>query len=287
MPVSNRFFRTDELGVLLHPETWRLVAPPSVAELGPCEAPGHQAWMRGNTHAHAHQEVCLILAGSGLHGCGGAVYPLEPGTVLHLGPFVDHDQAPPPDMDQVDQLWFSLVREAAIARVVEVRQGQYSFRRGFCELLSGPEVHVGECLRGVTEAAAAEPEGLAALGARGAVMTLVAALVSRGQAGHEVERAQDFQGEVVTAICRHLQETAGCGESLESLARLAGYSKFHFLRLFKAHTGQSVHEYIDQCRLQRVRRLRATGYTERAIGEALGFSSPAVYCRWYRRQEGR
>jgi len=62
---------------------------------------------------------------------------------------------------------------------------------------------------------------------------------------------------------------------------MADYSKFHFLRLFRCHSGQTVQEYIDECLRQKVRRLLAQGRTHKSIGETLGFSNPASFSRWY------
>ncbi|MEN6643867.1 MAG: AraC family transcriptional regulator [Armatimonadia bacterium] len=283
MLSPNRHFDREALEVLLAPERWALVTP-ELAELEPCEDARHQRWMEVNTHCHAHREICLITRGEGVHGCGGAMYHFTPGTVFYFEAFVGHDQVPPPYMDGVDQLWFSVVKDSVVARLIEVRNGEFGFGGRFRELLTDRELGVTDCgsllsriqLTGM-------PGELCLLQLRAAVMTLVSALLAVGYAPPVPELADDFQGRVITMVARHIAETAGRGESLDSLARLAGYSKYHFLRLFQQHTGRSVHEYIDECRLQRVSAGLAKGHTQRQIAEELGFSSAAVFCRWYKR----
>ena len=72
----------------------------------------------------------------------------------------------------------------------------------------------------------------------------------------------------------------GRGVTLDMLARISGYSKFHFLRLFQRCTGQTVHTYIDHCRRQRVEAMLQQGCAKKEIAAALGFSCPAAFSRW-------
>ncbi|MBA2479933.1 MAG: helix-turn-helix transcriptional regulator, partial [Planctomycetes bacterium] len=88
--------------------------------------------------------------------------------------------------------------------------------------------------------------------------------------------------QAIEAIKRHIAQTAGNGVTLDQLARIAGFSKFHFLRVFKKHTGTTVHAYVNECRLQRVAELRAAGLTQKDIGARLGFSCPAAFSRWFK-----
>jgi transcriptional regulator GlxA family with amidase domain len=115
-----------------------------------------------------------------------------------------------------------------------------------------------------------------------ALADIVAAVVDEGYGADAVDRHHRFQRERMEAICRHVQETGGVDASLDHLAQIAGYSKFHFLRLFKQHTGQSVHAYVNQSRLRKVEELRAGGLPLKAIAVKLGFSCPAAFSRWYR-----
>jgi AraC-like DNA-binding protein len=85
---------------------------------------------------------------------------------------------------------------------------------------------------------------------------------------------------VVDAIKEHIQESAGAGVSLDRLAVISGYSKYHFLRMFKDRTGTTVHEYVNQCRMAKCRELLSEGARKSEISDILGFSSPATFSRW-------
>jgi AraC-like DNA-binding protein len=61
---------------------------------------------------------------------------------------------------------------------------------------------------------------------------------------------------------------------VESLAYVAGLSKYHFLRLFKATYGLTPGEYVSQRRIERGQDLlRATGLSVTEVCFAVGFSS--------------
>jgi len=109
-----------------------------------------------------------------------------------------------------------------------------------------------------------------------AISAVVCAAVDKGYAAGDAEAPERFQARIIATIQRHLQETAGKGASLDSLCRAAGYSKFHFLRLFQRHTGETVKQYINGCRLRKVRELRAARRPQKEIAAALFISESTV-----------
>jgi len=71
--------------------------------------------------------------------------------------------------------------------------------------------------------------------------------------------------------------------SLESLAQESGYSRVHFIRMFKAATGRSPHNYLLNIRVERVRELLlnpALSLTDIAL--ECGFSSHSHMTRVFR-----
>jgi len=70
------------------------------------------------------------------------------------------------------------------------------------------------------------------------------------------------------------------------LAELAGYSEYHFLQLFKAHTGETVMEYI--CRRRLFRAMDEILAGSRIIDVALryGFESHSAFSRAFKREFG-
>ena len=74
---------------------------------------------------------------------------------------------------------------------------------------------------------------------------------------------------------------------LESLAAVAGLSKFHFQRLFKATYGLTPAAYVSQRRVERAQDLlRATGLTVTEVCHAVGFSSLGSFSSRFREITG-
>lgn len=85
------------------------------------------------------------------------------------------------------------------------------------------------------------------------------------------ERAQIAQ-DVVRDACGHI-EASETIPSLETLAARAGYSRFHFLRIFRDHTGVTPRSYAEGVRARRLSAALAQGdRVADAIAEA-GFGS--------------
>ena len=75
--------------------------------------------------------------------------------------------------------------------------------------------------------------------------------------------------------------------TLQELAAEIGYSRGHFLRMFRATTGMTPHRYVLKQRLERVRRLLE--WVELSIAEITimcGFSSPAHLTLAFRKEFG-
>ena len=74
---------------------------------------------------------------------------------------------------------------------------------------------------------------------------------------------------------------------VDSLAAVAGLSKYHFLRLFKATYGVTPGEYLSQRRIERAQDLlRATNLTVTEVCHAVGFSSLGSFSSRFRELVG-
>ncbi|HJW42172.1 MAG TPA: AraC family transcriptional regulator [Rhizomicrobium sp.] len=94
----------------------------------------------------------------------------------------------------------------------------------------------------------------------------------------------DFLAEVLAYIEAHRDEPLTVAE----LASVAGFSPYHFSRLFTARFGESVLGYVRTCRLQRAA-LRLTGDAPPALAELAfdcGFESQEAFTRAFRRRYG-
>ncbi len=87
---------------------------------------------------------------------------------------------------------------------------------------------------------------------------------------------------ILNFIEEHLEEKMTNGQ----LAELAGYSEYHFLQLFKAHTGETVMEYICRRRLFRAMDEIAAGSRIIDVAFQYGFESHSAFSRAFKREFG-
>ncbi len=112
---------------------------------------------------------------------------------------------------------------------------------------------------------------------------MISALVDDGDDLNPIPE-EPVQRRVVRMIQEHLEETGGADMSPAELARMSGYSKSHFMGMFKRLTGTTLQEYLDDCRWRKALEMQARGYARCNIAANLGFSCPASFSRWFRKQ---
>lgn len=92
----------------------------------------------------------------------------------------------------------------------------------------------------------------------------------------------------INAVISHVRENLNEALPLETLARVAGFSPFHFHRLFKSITGESVSDLVMRLRLERaVMLLRSSpACTITSAAFASGFQSASVFSRTFKKHYG-
>lgn len=88
--------------------------------------------------------------------------------------------------------------------------------------------------------------------------------------------------EAVEAVRRHLRGHVADPVRLDDLARLAGRSRCHLLRMFQQATGLPPHAYQTQLRVDAARRLLAAGHSISHVAAETGFSDQSHFSRVFR-----
>ena len=89
------------------------------------------------------------------------------------------------------------------------------------------------------------------------------------------------------SICSYINDHCTEPLQIDELARLAGFSRYHFSRLFKQFTGLSCHEYLTGRRLAHAERLLLSpnlSVTEVAMRS--GWGSLSTFNRLLREKNG-
>lgn len=274
-------FTAEQEALLVDPARWSFAGRRPHAPRNTPAVTAYSEWMRRNAHAHAYTEILFILDGRIFASWKGAPYRTRPGTVLHYGPFEPHDMGYLTKCGPFEHLWISIMPgHFGLNRVVSA-PGPGGYRRVWHALISSSEALVSPaCFLRPKVESSEHSEALFRLRLQGGLRILLAAAAAKSRQPPEDRAAPTFQRNAVKAIQQHIDETAGRGVTLDTLARLSGYSKYHFLRLFQRNTGMTPQQYIDNCRRKHARRLLEEGWSRKALARELGFNHASSFSRW-------
>ena len=89
--------------------------------------------------------------------------------------------------------------------------------------------------------------------------------------------------EKITGVCNYIGEHFTEDLTLEEAATMAGFSKFHFTRLFRQVTNTSFYKYLSQKRIAHAKELLISGnYSIMEVAYLSGFSSHCSFTRMFK-----
>lgn len=117
---------------------------------------------------------------------------------------------------------------------------------------------------------------------------LAEALTAHFVSQYGVYAVSDHTGEIsdreaIRRVIEHLERTTQDFPDLSALAKRAGLSRFHFIRVFKAETGLTPVKYVEQCKIGQAKALiEAADLSLAEIADRLGFSDQSHLTRRFR-----
>ncbi len=284
--MKNAYFSEDDLPVLLSCSKWHLVSSAN-SELPPARPDKeYLEWITRNSESHQHREVMMVLSGVSYFTLEGVTYQSRPGTIFLLDANEEHDYYYPPSGGDFRHLWFRIANKTIFTstpcgRTTRRGQGNNEFNYTFSSYN-----HAGLAfINAWDELTADEPldKNFLSILVKHAFAGLLLELCKAGynkSLGVEDRPTELHHQTVINAIVGHIRETGGRNLDIARLAYIAGYSKFHFAKVFKDVTGSSVLAFINLCRQEKFHELAAKGKNKKQISGELGFSSPAAFSRW-------
>ena len=237
-------------------------------------------------HFHEFDKIVLLLSGRVDYLVESATYALQPWELLLVKHHAIHkaviDQSRPYEriILYLDRKFFDRVLpEARLMDCFDAadRSGQY--------LLAPDEEQrraLAETLAAYERAAADESYGAQAMRDT-LIMQLLIQIGRMGAAAPEREGGEDPKIRLALSyINEHLE-----GElSVEVLAEQVFLSRYHFMRLFKAQTGSTVHAYVRQKRLLNAARLIREGTPAAKAAADSGFADYSAFHRAFKESFG-
>ncbi len=224
----------------------------------------------------------VVLSGAGFYGVGRELVKCRPGNIFFFEAGQSHPNGYPAFFPDGVHLWINLISHHALARIVVLRRGKTVIPAGFKYFKSYPEIGVWPERCWPAEISSGLPLPVYRARLLGALSILLADIIQTGFLQPRDSHRARIAKRTIRAIQDHVWETGGRDASLANLSRIAGFSKYHFLRMFKKTTGQSVHSFVTTARVNKYHELQKARFAKKQISQQLGFSCPAAFSRWLR-----
>lgn len=249
-------------------ESWACTPGPAEKTLGAwVTVAGHFRTTSHLLKARTFDQSLLIycIGGAGHFRLGGRTRRIESGEIFHVPPHVDHGYGSDPEVGwEIKWTHFqgghagALVRQAGFTLETPVRRVGIHPRLVGCfdNLISSlvrKEINYG-------------------IDAAGALLLILLELI-------KIPAAQSGD--------RVLDAVSVDSEGLEESSRAAGYSKYHFTRLFKRATGVTPWSYALRLKIDKAKEmLLSTDKTVKEIADELGYDDSNYFCRLFRTKAG-
>lgn len=263
---------------------WRIISPFITPDVQPVAARDHVDWLKGHEHSHSHVEIQFVLRGRRTVSLNHQVYPSFPGCVFVFDENTVHDAKYPPKSsgDSLD-LWIYAFDEIFWASLLWTERGRLKpiDRRVFAA--SGLEMST--YVRGPTRLLRASSESDEVK--RRALVNvlswlLFALLASNAKDASSLDRSER-QALIMAGVQAHIETSIDDDLSVDALAAMTGYSKYHFIRTFRKHVGLTPLECVNETRKAKVMKWRKEGLLDKEMAARLGFSSHTAFSLWLKK----
>ncbi|MEV4556817.1 helix-turn-helix domain-containing protein [Kitasatospora sp. NPDC049285] len=237
----------------------------------------------GFPHRHSFYEVAYLTEGSGVHVIDLAEHVIQPPNLYVILPGQVHHWGRARGLDG----WVMLFNEDFLHRQPE----DIALLRGLAaatghRLAARPHRELSHLLRELTEeyryAAEGRPGVLQAL-----LHVLLVRALRAARAEYPAATPPKPARPLVDRFTRMIADATRPDRSVLALARELGVSAGYLHEVVKEATGRTPARLIrEQQTLEAKRLLATTDLTVRQVAAAAGFSDPAYFCRFFRREVG-
>ncbi|MFV0415812.1 MAG: helix-turn-helix domain-containing protein [Chthoniobacterales bacterium] len=242
-----------------------------------------RTWMKANSHSHNYDEVVVNVRGPHWIGSNGRAVHLLPGQILFLPRLETHDATYGPLHKSCVDFWMHFLPGNRVAMNFVIHHPDRDYE--FLPVYPSDEELRRDVLRlGVLTAEAAHQTE--AHTERYFYLAYFLAKFFRGIASNKKFFSAPAEKDLILGIKQYITRNLSESLTLRDLAKAAGYSPFHFHRMFVEAEGITPRRFVEIQRLEHAASLLQKGYSVTAAGYDSGFSGASQFSRAFRKHYG-
>ena len=232
-------------------------------------------------HYHEFCKLLILVSGSGGYSVDGRHYHLQPGDIVLVGSRCVHRPEFAPD-SPYERIIVYISPEFLEKASTPDWDLLACFSGAHGHVLRSPRAQRLLTLALALEQDLADTEDGRILLSTGTLLRLLVKIGRELSQGATLSPSQPTDRRVA-GILEYIDRHAAEELSIDSLAEVCFLSKYHMMRLFRQHTGLSIHAYIAQRRLALAKELIAGGMSATEACFQAGFGSYSSFTRAYNR----
>jgi AraC-like DNA-binding protein len=227
---------------------------------------------------HSAREILLVVSGATSFVLDGKYHLARPGSVFFIDQWVPHKLGYLPEESDFMHIWLHLRKRELYAGLLHVADG---VKRGYRDMILFPlEIYCLINKRWDTMKNSQEMEG-AKHKYQKSMIQLLCSEMELSEA--IVSSKAPTNNEIIEKVQNYIDINCGRNSSIAELEQFSGYNRYYLMRLFKAQTGLTILQYINQVRRGITSDALDRNISQKEIAYQLGFSSPAAFWLWKKR----
>ncbi|MEO8206307.1 MAG: AraC family transcriptional regulator [Chthoniobacterales bacterium] len=245
---------------------------------------GYRSWMAKNAHSHSYTEVLLCVAGNHSYGVEGAARSLSPGEILIIPPGVRHDSTYSRHHAACTDIWFCFVTPEHVGiDIVQHKPGSRLVSRRIWFADSSIE---HDLKRAYAMLSSSTLPATAHMGKAGIFLLFLLQEILENLATNGISEQRAEIHPIIPHIKRYIADNLSDRLSLSDLARVAGFSPFHFHREFRRVEKITPRKFIEQARLNYACDLLKRGSSVTAAALDSGYADCPQFNRSFKKYFG-
>lgn len=237
----------------------------------------YQRWMEEHSHTHSYTEICLCFVGEHFYGVNGKAVKLSPGSAILIPRQVLHDSRYSEHHQPCVDFWIHLLPHGHVTmNFVEHRPGTTPVSTS----VAFRDSHFPEDFQRVFSLLDGEEKPSSQT--TSFLFYLLHDVLEKLRQGEITDVAPD-ENSIIANMKEHITKNLADRLPLEELARVAGYSPFHFHRVFTKAEKITPRHFIETHRVKLACKRLETGQSITSAAFDAGFTSCSQFNRVFKK----